>query len=107
MAERDVEARLVKGVRKLGGSCFKWVSPGRVGVPDRIVLLPCAAFSLFFAQGEEVKDDGGETSAVQQITLREIRNLGHNVYVLYGADDVDEFLAHAQEAVDFMRRATQ
>lgn len=102
MAERDVEARLVKGVRKLGGSCFKWVSPGRVGVPDRIVLLPCGVVAFV-----EVKDDGGETSAVQQITLREIRNLGHNVYVLYGADDVDEFLAHAQEAVDFMRRATQ
>ena len=102
MAERDIEARLVKGVRKLGGSCFKWVSPGRRGVPDRIVLLPHGAIAFV-----EVKAPDGEVSGLQELTMREIARLGHNVYVLYGADDVDEFLAHAQEAVDFMRRATQ
>lgn len=102
MAERDVEARLVSGVRKLGGVCLKWVSPGRVGVPDRIVLLPHGVVAFV-----EVKDDGGELSAVQRITLGEIRRLGHNAYVLYGADDVDVFLDYASQAIEFTKRAMQ
>src|SRR5271165_3886417 len=38
--ETDVENYLVELVEQHDGVCFKWVSPGRVGVPDRIVLLP-------------------------------------------------------------------
>jgi len=102
VAERDVEARLVRGVRKLGGRCWKWVSPGRAGVPDRIVLLPHGVVAFV-----ELKDDGGMVSKVQEITLREIGDLGHRAYVVRGADGVDAFLDRAREAVDFMRRAMQ
>ena len=38
--EIDVERYLVKRVKALGGQCFKWVSPGHAGVPDRIGVLP-------------------------------------------------------------------
>lgn len=102
MRERDVEARLVRGVRKLGGRCWKWVSPGRAGVPDRIVLLPHGVAAYV-----ELKDDGGTVSKVQEITLREIASLGHNACVVRGADGVDAFLERAREAVEFMRRARQ
>ena len=37
--EKSIEKRLVDGVKALGGRCYKWVSPGNSGVPDRIVLL--------------------------------------------------------------------
>ena len=102
MAERDVEARLVRGVRRLGGVCWKWVSPGRVGVPDRIVLLPHGVVAFV-----EVKDDEGEVSKQQEITLREIRDLGHDVFVVRGVDGVDTLLERMKEAVDFMRGAMQ
>ena len=40
MREKQIEHRLAEAVRKRGGLCVKWVSPGLDGVPDRIVLLP-------------------------------------------------------------------
>lgn len=40
MRESDIERRLVQGVKKLGGRAYKFVSPGNVGVPDRLVVLP-------------------------------------------------------------------
>ena len=40
MLEREIEKKLVDGVRKLGGRAYKFVSPGNDGVPDRIVVFP-------------------------------------------------------------------
>lgn len=36
--ESDIEKHLVARVKEAGGVAYKWVSPGRVGVPDRIVV---------------------------------------------------------------------
>ena len=40
LTEKDIEAALCKRVKKLGGLCEKFSSPGRRSVPDRIVTLP-------------------------------------------------------------------
>ena len=40
MLERDLEARCFRDVEARGGLCWKWSSPGRVGVPDRIIFWP-------------------------------------------------------------------
>ena len=40
MLEKDIENYLRKEVIKAGGTSYKFVSPGVVGVPDRIVLFP-------------------------------------------------------------------
>ena len=40
MNEKILERKLVSAVRKMGGFCIKFVSPGLDGVPDRIILLP-------------------------------------------------------------------
>jgi hypothetical protein len=40
MAERDIERRHRKAVKRRGGTAYKFVSPGRRGVPDRLVLFP-------------------------------------------------------------------
>lgn len=40
MRESVIERYLVLTVRKLGGECLKFVSPGRRHVNDRLVLLP-------------------------------------------------------------------
>ena len=37
MREKDIERKLIKEVKKAGGICPKWVSPGFDGIPDRIV----------------------------------------------------------------------
>lgn len=35
MKERKIEEKLRKAVRQKGGLCWKFVSPGNAGVPDR------------------------------------------------------------------------
>ena len=52
--ESAVERRLVSGVKARGGLCWKFVSPGMSGVPDRIVLLPGARIVFV-----ELKRPGG------------------------------------------------
>jgi hypothetical protein len=39
--EKDVEARLVKGIKALGGRAYKFKSPGHRSAPDRICILSC------------------------------------------------------------------
>ena len=40
MKEKYIEQKLVTAIKKLGGICPKFTSPGLDGVPDRLVLLP-------------------------------------------------------------------
>ena len=40
MLESEIEKKLVREIRKMGGMAYKFVSPGNTGVPDRIVILP-------------------------------------------------------------------
>ena len=85
--EREAEQRLVAGVKALGGRAYKWNSPGNAGVPDRIVILPGGY--VFFV---EVKRTGGEVRTVQRSQLKRLRRIGCSVWVLYGTEEVVEFL---------------
>lgn len=87
MLEKDIEAKLVAGVKKAGGRAYKFISPGNVGVPDRLVLLPHGR--VIFA---ELKTDTGRTSAAQQLQIAKLMELGMDVRVLYGVDAVTAFL---------------
>ena len=40
MLERDIEKHLIKRVKELGGEVRKVQWVGRVGAPDRVVMLP-------------------------------------------------------------------
>ena len=63
--ERDIERRLVDGVKKLGGRAYKWVSPGSNGVPDRIVILPGGKIIFI-----ELKTTTGRLTDLQKIRTR-------------------------------------
>lgn len=88
MLEKDIEARLVRGVKAMGGRAYKFVSPGNVGVPDRIVVLPGGR--VIFV---ELKTEKGVVSAAQRQQIRVLRDLGADVRVLQGEAAVDRFLA--------------
>ena len=92
--EKDVERMLVKGMEKLGGKCYKWVSPNQNGVPDRIVLLPKGV--VIFV---ELKDYKGKISQVQKIQQKIIQNLGFQVYVLNSKERVSEFVKFCKELI--------
>lgn len=87
MLEKDIEKKLVAGVKKLNGRAFKWVSPGTAGVPDRIVILPQGR--IYFV---ELKTESGYLRPLQKIQIGLLQGLGCQVRVLRGIEDVNSFL---------------
>lgn len=75
--EKEVEKKLVTAVKKMGGICPKWVSPGTDGMPDRIVLLPGGKIAFV-----ELKAPGEKPRALQIRRHEELRRLGFQVLVL-------------------------
>lgn len=86
MREKDIEKILVGEVKKLGGRAYKWVSPGNDGVPDRIVILPNRP-PVFV----ELKSETGRLSALQQVQIKRLRELGQAVFVVKGIDGLSQF----------------
>ena len=87
MVESQLEARLVQGVKRAGGLCLKFVSPGCTGVMDRIVLLPGGRVVFV-----ELKQPRGRLSARQKLMTEELRRLGMEVRCLWSPGQVDAFL---------------
>ena len=86
ITEKQVERNFVKAVKEAGGLAMKFVSPGRVGVPDRIVLLPGGR--AVFA---EIPRPGGHLRKSQEIACREIRAKGFPVRVIRSGADIEQF----------------
>lgn len=89
MREKIVERILVTGIRKLGGTAFKFVSPGNDGVPDRLITMPDGKVCFV-----ELKQDTGRLSGLQKTQIGRLTGLGQNVAVLYGAAEVRTFLQY-------------
>ena len=70
-------------VRAKGGLCYKFVSPGNPGVPDRIVITP-AGRTIYV----ELKTEVGRLAAVQKWQQEEMRKRGAEVRTLKGLDQV-------------------
>lgn len=85
--ERTIEAALVRSVEKMGGQAYKFTSPARRGVPDRIVVLPGGRVMFV-----EVKSSRGVLSALQEIEISRLRDLGVRVEVVRSAAEVAEVL---------------
>jgi hypothetical protein len=90
MREKEIEEYLVKRVRESGGMAYKFVSPGRSGVPDRIVVMPNGL--LIFV---ELKAPGGSTRPLQDRQISELRRLGQMVFIIDTKGKVDAFLQAA------------
>lgn len=87
MRESTLERRLVREVERIGGRAPKWVSPGNRGVPDRIILLP-GGRTVFV----EMKAPGKPLDPLQEKWARELRKLGHQVYVIDSHEGIDRFI---------------
>ncbi|BAL01513.1 hypothetical protein OBV_43140 [Oscillibacter valericigenes Sjm18-20] len=87
MKESQIEAKLVRMVRDRGGLCYKFVSPGNPGVPDRIVITPDGR-SVYV----ELKTEVGRLAAIQQWQQREMQKRGLDVRVLKGLPEVKAFV---------------
>lgn len=93
--ENRVEQRLIDGVKALGGITFKFVSPGRAGVPDRVVILPGG--DVHFV---EMKAMGGKPSRIQLRRISQLRKLDVTALVLTGIDEVERYLDNLRELMN-------
>ena len=91
MIETQIERHLVEGVKKLGGLCYKFVSPGTQGVPDRIIIT--AQGKVIFT---ELKTDRGVLSAIQKYIIGQMLKRHADVRVLYGLKQVKALLAEIE-----------
>ena len=85
--EKDIERYLVRRAIEHGGKAYKWVSPGHVGVADRIVLLPGGV--VWFV---ELKSPTGRLSPLQKIFAADMVRMGMNYIVIRSKGEVDELL---------------
>jgi hypothetical protein len=83
MLEKQIESHLVKKARSAGGLAIKWVAPGMVGVPDRIVFLPGRIVFV------ELKAPGKKPTAIQLHVHKLLQELGADVRVIDSKEQVD------------------
>jgi hypothetical protein len=87
MKEKIVENHFVWAIERIGGKTYKFTSPGRKGVADRIACLPDG--STWFV---ELKTKGGRLSALQKMFMSDMTLLNQRYACLWTIEQVDEWL---------------
>lgn len=87
MRENKIEAYLRKQVAQLGGIAYKFVSPGNVGVPDRLIVLPGGVIDFI-----ELKAPGKKPTAKQEHQISRLRSRGANAWVIDSLEEVDRYI---------------
>ena len=86
--EKEIERHFVWTVERLGGITYKFTSPGRKGVADRIACLPDG--STWFV---ELKTKGGRLSPLQKMFAADMAALNQKYACLWTKEQVNEFAA--------------
>lgn len=85
--EISIEGYLKQEVERHGGQCWKFVSPGRNGVPDRIVFLP--NHGCIFV---ELKAPGRKLRKLQEYVHDLIKSFNCKIETLSTKEQVDDFI---------------
>ena len=93
MKEKKIEQNLALMVKRHGGICPKFVSPGYDGMPDRIVLMQNGRMAFV-----EVKAPGKSPRPLQTARHKLLRGLGFKVYVLDNAEQIGGILDEIRTA---------
>lgn len=86
--ERKLEQYLVDQCKKLGFLCRKVQWLGRNGAPDRIVFMPYGKVLWI-----ELKSPEGKVSEIQKLEFKRMDDLGHDVWICYTREQIDNLLA--------------
>ena len=87
MLEKDVEKELVRKTEESGGMAWKFVSPGKSGVPDRIILLPNGKIGFV-----ELKAPGEKMRPLQIKRKEQLEKLGFMVFMVDAKERIDSVL---------------
>ena len=87
LSESQLEENLCKKIKKLGGMALKFMSPGRAGVPDRIILMPGG--KIYFV---EMKSSNGPVNPIQEYIFEKFEELGFKVHILNSEQTIENFL---------------
>lgn len=91
MSEKKIEQALVSAIKAQGGVCWKFVSPGTAGVPDRIILMPMGRIAFV-----EVKSPGERPRKLQLARHSLLRRLGFRTFVLDNPEQIGGILDEIQ-----------
>jgi hypothetical protein len=89
-SEKLLERKLKKTVeRELGGQVLKLLSTYKVGLPDRLCILPGGR--VFFA---EVKTTKQKPTKIQLLVHRQLQALGFNVEIIDTSEQIQNLIKH-------------
>ncbi len=77
MDEKTIEQALVKHVKDQGGIAYKFTSPNRRSVPDRLCVFPGGRVVFV-----ECKRPGGKLTKLQAREIERLREMGFEVLVV-------------------------
>ena len=87
MLEKQIEKYLKRQVESRAGLAVKFISPGRSGIPDRVVLASGSRLAFV-----ELKAPGEKLRPIQQKRKEELESLGFMVRVIDSYARVDDFI---------------
>lgn len=96
--EKDIEFKVCAYAKSLGILCYKFTSPARRSVPDRLFMMP-AAKGIFFI---EFKRKGKVPTPAQEIEISKIRAQGVSVFVCDSVEDGKAAVLNTWNKVDNM-----
>ncbi len=85
--ERDVESYLVSQCERRGFPCIKFSSEHKIGMPDRLILLPDQRCAWV-----ELKTKGGHLAEIQKLQHKKLEQIGQRVEVIWAKKDVDRLM---------------
>lgn len=95
--EKDIEKKVCDYAKSLGCLVYKFTSPARRSVPDRLIILP-GGKGVFFI---EFKRLGEKPTPAQETEIEKIRRQGTPVYVVdnvvFGKKVIDNMLFETTE----------
>ncbi|WP_312099031.1 VRR-NUC domain-containing protein [Corynebacterium dentalis] len=89
--EQKIEQKLAREVRKHGGLCLKFTSPGTAGMPDRLILMP-GGHTAFI----EVKAPGQKPRPLQTHRHQQLTELGALVRIIDNPNHITEIINEIQ-----------
>lgn len=88
--EKNLEKKLIKLVKEMGGQAIKLQTTHYQGLPDRLCLFPNGI--LVFV---EVKETGKKPTKIQEVTHKKLGALGFIVDVVDSTDKLNAVIAAA------------